>query len=90
VLSDFSRTAVYLSPGAAKARGGGWLPHFAIVEEGAAGLMANFVHAILDAGWPQQSLTQLSSLQPGLWPTATESPHTFELLRTNALRQNQD
>jgi hypothetical protein len=49
-----------------------------------------FVHAIRDAGWPQQSLTQLSSLQPGHWPTATESPHTFELLRTNALRQNQD
>jgi hypothetical protein len=49
-----------------------------------------FVHAIRDAGWPQQSLTQLSSHLPRHWPTATASPHTFDLLRTNALRQNQD
>jgi hypothetical protein len=34
-----------------------------------------FIHAIRDAGWPQQSLTQLDTLQPQLGPTATELTH---------------
>ncbi len=28
-----------------------------------------FIHALRDAGWPQQSLAQLEALQPALWPT---------------------
>ena len=48
------------------------------------------IHAVRDAGWPQQSLAQLDGLQPEIWPTVNESPRTVELLRTNALWQNQD
>ena len=32
-----------------------------------------FIHAIRDAGWPQQSLAQLEALQPNIWPGST--PH---------------
>ena len=40
-----------------------------------------FIHALRDAGWPQQSLAQLDTLQPLLWPRASETPHTVERLR---------
>ncbi len=40
-----------------------------------------FIHAIRDAGWPQQSLTQLDTLPPNLWPTAIMPPHDIDQLR---------
>ena len=43
-----------------------------------------FIHALRDAGWPQQSLTQLDTLQPRLWPTATEPPHDIDQLRADS------
>lgn len=30
-----------------------------------------FIHAIRDAGWPQQALAELDSLQPNIWPSST-------------------
>jgi len=33
-----------------------------------------FIHALRDAGWPQQTLAQLHGLQPRLCPAATEVP----------------
>ena len=44
-----------------------------------------FIHALRDAGWPQQSLAQLDNLQPDFWPTQKEP---FEELLTRALRLN--
>jgi len=32
-------------------------------------LTLKFVHALRDSGWPMQSLAQLATLQPCLWPT---------------------
>ncbi len=41
-----------------------------------------FIHALRDAGWPQQSLTHLSTLRPNLWPATTAEPlHDIEQLR---------
>ncbi len=40
-----------------------------------------FIHAIRAAGWPDQSLTQLDTLQPQLWPTAAEPPCAIDQLR---------
>jgi hypothetical protein len=40
-----------------------------------------FIHAIRDAGWPQQSLPQLVSLQPQLWPAGERGPRDVEGLR---------
>ena len=40
-----------------------------------------FIHAIRAAGWPDQSLTQLDTLQPRLWPTAAEPPCAIDQLR---------
>jgi hypothetical protein len=45
-----------------------------------------FIHGIRDAGWPQQSLPQLATLQPQLWPIETEAPSEVESLR-QAVRQ---
>ncbi len=44
-----------------------------------------FIHAIRAAGWPDQSLTQLDTLQPQLWPTATEAASHLEQLRMSVL-----
>jgi hypothetical protein len=48
-------------------------------------LTLKFIHAIRDAGWPQQSLAELVKLQPCLWPTAPASP-TVEGLRVESAR----
>jgi hypothetical protein len=40
-----------------------------------------FIHTLRDAGWPDQSLTQLDTLQPRLWPTASVPPNDIEQLR---------
>ena len=48
-------------------------------------LTLKFIHAIRDAGWPQQSLSQLDKLQPCLWPTAPTA-HTIEGLHVECMR----
>lgn len=40
-----------------------------------------FIHAMRAAGWLDQSLVQLDTLQPRLWPTATEPPYDIDQLR---------
>lgn len=40
-----------------------------------------FIHAMRDAGWPQQSLAQLNAQQPTLWPTASVPHNDIEQLR---------
>jgi hypothetical protein len=49
-------------------------------------LTLKFIHAIRDAGWPQQSLTQLDTLQPCLWPKAKIARQTSEELREGIAR----
>jgi hypothetical protein len=44
-----------------------------------------FIHAMRDAGWPNQSLTQLDTLQPQRWPTTTEAARYIEQLRLRVL-----
>ena len=44
-----------------------------------------FIHALRDAGWPQQSLRALHGLGPDLWPPAT-APCEIEPLRHACLR----
>lgn len=46
-----------------------------------------FIHAIRDATSPQQSLFQLDTLHPRLWPTATEPPYDMAQLRA-AIKQH--
>ena len=45
-----------------------------------------FIHALRDAGWPQQSLAQLDALQPALWPLTTTPPHAIDKLRAACAR----
>ena len=40
-----------------------------------------FIHAVRAAGWPQQSLAALATLQPQLWPVHAKSPQQIEELR---------
>ncbi|RLA49001.1 MAG: hypothetical protein DRR04_03485 [Gammaproteobacteria bacterium] len=40
-----------------------------------------FIHAIRDAGWPQQSLHQLVTLQPRFWSGASNTQREVESLR---------
>jgi hypothetical protein len=46
-----------------------------------------FIHLMRDAGWEQQSLTQLDALQPNLWPVM-QPPYSLERLRDGLLRLN--
>ena len=36
-----------------------------------------FIHLMRDAGWEQQSLTQLDAVKPNLWPAITQPPQTI-------------
>jgi hypothetical protein len=49
-----------------------------------------FIHLIRDAGWEQQSLTQLDALQPNLWPAVMQPPYSLAQLRDGLLRLNHD
>ena len=49
-----------------------------------------FIHSMRDAGWEQQSLTQLDALQPNLWTAVMQPPHSMEQLRANLLRLHHD
>ena len=45
------------------------------------------IHALRDAGWPQQSLGQLDTLTPEIWPTRTKPSHDIAKLRLSITRQ---
>ena len=45
-----------------------------------------FIHAIRDSGWPQQSLAQLLTLQPQLWPIDASTQGEVERLHWCAVR----
>ena len=49
-----------------------------------------FIHLMRDAGWEQQSLTQLDALQPNLWPAVMQPPYSMAQLRDGLLRLNHD
>ena len=49
-----------------------------------------FIHLMRDAGWEQQSLTQLDALQPNLWTAVMLPPYSIERLRAGLLRLNHD
>jgi hypothetical protein len=49
-------------------------------------LTLKFIHAIRDTGWPQQSVEQLDTLQPCLWPKAQSAHQTNEGLREDIAR----
>jgi len=49
-----------------------------------------FIHSMRDAGWEQQSLTQLDALQPNLWTAVMLPPYSIERLRAGLLRLNHD
>jgi hypothetical protein len=44
-----------------------------------------FIHGIRDAGWPAQSLSQLHTLTPGLWPACDDTSEP-EVLRAAVMR----
>jgi hypothetical protein len=46
-----------------------------------------FVHAMRAAGWLDQALVQLDTLQPRLWPSAAEPPYDIDQLRAAIGRQ---
>jgi hypothetical protein len=46
-----------------------------------------FVHAMRAAGWLDQALVQLDTLQPQLWPSAAEPPYDIDQLRAAIGRQ---
>lgn len=60
---------------------GGFQRHFHQWFDGF--LTLKFIHALRDSGWPMQSLAQLATLQPFLWPTPDQD---IEQLRSSVER----
>lgn len=49
-----------------------------------------FIHLMRDAGWEQQSLTQLDAVKPNLWPAITQPPQTIAPLQGAISRLDYD
>ncbi|MDZ7782752.1 MAG: hypothetical protein U5K56_07375 [Halioglobus sp.] len=65
-----------------RSTGAGFLRHFHQWFDGFRTL--KFIHGLRDAGWPNQPLSALQTMQPMLWPSA--EPFTVEVLRAAIAR----